>query len=212
MAEKNNNVFLNCPYDAAYKDLFFATVFAVLCCGKTPRCALERIDSGENRLDKIFGLIRQSRYSIHDLCRIELASNGYPRFNMPFELGLWIGFSELNSRAKDRNTRSCLVVDEEAHRYRDFLSDLSGRDITIHEASPEKLIVAIRDFLQSLDPVPLPGPKQVLEMYVLLLQDWPDLCSSAGMIPDSSSFADMAHLIHKWLLARVEEDPARKTV
>ena len=38
----NDNVFLNCPFDAAYKQLFDALVFAVHDCGFIPRCALEK--------------------------------------------------------------------------------------------------------------------------------------------------------------------------
>lgn len=70
MLEENRNVFLNCPFDFSYQDLFFAAVFTILACNRQPRCALESLDSGQNRLDKIVGLIRESQYSIHDLSRI----------------------------------------------------------------------------------------------------------------------------------------------
>lgn len=205
MRERNLNIFLNCPYDSAYKDLFFASVFAILACGHTPRCALESLDSSENRLDKIIGLIRVSQYAIHDISRVELSRNGYPRFNMPFELGLWIGASKATTL---KQRRPFLVLDSEAYRYREFISDLSGIDIQTHSSDPEMLITRVRDFLQALAPEPLPGPKQLQRLYQLLREDWSDLCRFSGLEADSASFRDISHLIHKWLLARTYEGRA----
>ena len=49
-------------------------------------------DGGQTRIDKIFALIEQCRYGIHDLSPTELdAVNNLPRFNMPLELGLFLG-------------------------------------------------------------------------------------------------------------------------
>ena len=46
----------------------------------------------QGRLDAIIGLIEASDLSIHDLSRVEL-SRGIPRFNMPLELGQYLGGS-----------------------------------------------------------------------------------------------------------------------
>ena len=43
------------------------------------------------RFDKLSRLIRESGKSIHDLSRTDLSAAGMPRFNMPFELGLYLG-------------------------------------------------------------------------------------------------------------------------
>lgn len=48
----NDNVFINCPFDSAYKPLFDAIVFAVHDCGFVARCALEEETQAK------FGLIR----------------------------------------------------------------------------------------------------------------------------------------------------------
>ena len=37
----NDNVFINCPFDSAYKPLFDAMVFTVHDCGFVARCALD---------------------------------------------------------------------------------------------------------------------------------------------------------------------------
>jgi hypothetical protein len=65
--EFDRNVFINCPFDLEYAPIFEAIVFAVHDAGFRPKCARERLDSGEIRLQKIVELIRASRYSIHDL-------------------------------------------------------------------------------------------------------------------------------------------------
>ena len=49
----NDNVFINCPLDNKFIDIFYAKVFAVFDCGFRARCALERDDSGEVRIEKI---------------------------------------------------------------------------------------------------------------------------------------------------------------
>lgn len=50
------------------------------------------------RLDRIFTLIQQCRYSVHDISRIQLDAGPprAPRFNMPFELGLAVAWASLN--------------------------------------------------------------------------------------------------------------------
>jgi len=50
-------VFINCPFDDGYRQLFEATIFSVFDCGYIPRCALEVYDSGQVRIEKIFKLI-----------------------------------------------------------------------------------------------------------------------------------------------------------
>src|ERR1051326_1964151 len=91
-ARPSDSVFINCAFDEQYVSMLETIVFAVLACGFKPRSALEAGDSGEGRLDKIARLIRESKYGIHDISRVELdRSSRLPRFNMPFELGLDIG-------------------------------------------------------------------------------------------------------------------------
>jgi len=47
------NVFINCPFDDAYRPIFEALVFAVHDCGYIARCSLEVDDASEVRIDKI---------------------------------------------------------------------------------------------------------------------------------------------------------------
>ena len=72
VGEYEKNVFINCPFDSAYAPLFQAIVFAIHDAGFRAKCARERFDSSEVRLQKILSLIAGSRLSIHDLSRTEL--------------------------------------------------------------------------------------------------------------------------------------------
>ena len=83
------NVFVNCPFDRACLPLLRPLLSTVFYLGLKPRIALEAMDSGQPRLQKIVGLIRGSRYAIHDLSRLRAARAGdLFRLNMPFELGV----------------------------------------------------------------------------------------------------------------------------
>jgi len=78
----NNNIFINCPFDNQYiADLLKPMLYAVLNFGFEPQLALNRSDSGENRLNKIVELIKKSENSIHDLSRIKSSKTKeyYPR-------------------------------------------------------------------------------------------------------------------------------------
>jgi hypothetical protein len=47
------SVFLNCPYDLQYLPLFDCAVLATICCGFTPRSALESGTVAEPRMARI---------------------------------------------------------------------------------------------------------------------------------------------------------------
>jgi hypothetical protein len=65
---RDEDVFLNIPYDARFENLLLAYIAGISAFGFAPRATLE-IPFGQRRLDRILSLIRQSRYSIHDLSR-----------------------------------------------------------------------------------------------------------------------------------------------
>jgi hypothetical protein len=119
------NVFINCAFDLEFQPLFHAIAFAVIQCGYTVRCALEADDTGATRIDRIYRLIDECRFGIHDISRIEHDTvNNLPRFNMPFELGLFLGARRFG--AKLQRDKQCLVLEAERYRYQKYLSDIAG--------------------------------------------------------------------------------------
>ena len=63
---------------------------------------------------------------IHDISRIERDTvNNLPRFNMPFELGLFLGARRFGTRPQ--RDKQCLVLEAERYRYQKYLSDIAGQ-------------------------------------------------------------------------------------
>ena len=56
----HKSVFINCPFDEAYKPLMGVLIFTIKSCGLEVRIALERFDSSEGRFEKIKELILAS--------------------------------------------------------------------------------------------------------------------------------------------------------
>jgi hypothetical protein len=121
LAQYEQSVFVNVPFDNRYVKLFHALVFAVHDCGFVCRCALESDDGSDVRFDKLVTIIRSCRYGIHDISRTTLdGANRLPRFNMPLELGLFLGAKRFGSAEQQRKT--CLILERDPYRYQKFCS------------------------------------------------------------------------------------------
>jgi len=142
------SVFVNCPFDAAYKPLADALLFTVHDCGFIARSALEDAGARETRLHKIARLLGESRWSIHDLSRSKLTPDSpSARFNMPFELGFAFG-QVLAPGARTRGRDLFFLYDEPFEDKR-ILSDLGGQDGGAHGNDPARVIGAVRKFLHA---------------------------------------------------------------
>lgn len=119
-------MFLNVPFDRRYRDLFNALVFTIHHCRFVARCALEVDDGSQVRVDKLYGIIDECQYGVHDLSRVTLDSaNRLPRFNMPLELGIFLGAKRFGG-AHHRNKRA-LILDRDQWRYQTYCSDIAGQ-------------------------------------------------------------------------------------
>lgn len=158
------NVFVNCPFDEEFYDLLRPLLFTVVYVDLTPRIALEVMDSGKVRIDRIVELIRESQYAIHDLSRIvAVAAGDLYRLNMPFELGIDLGARYFGSGELRR--KRCLVLETEPYRYKAALSDLSGSDIAHHGNEPARVVVAVRNWLKNTCKVDAPGPTLIWDSF-----------------------------------------------
>ncbi len=129
MRDSRDSAFLNIPYDNQYASLYFAFIAGLCAFGLQPRATLE-IATGERRLDRIFDLMTRCHYSFHDLPRVQLDRTAprTPRFNMPFELGLLLGWQ----KAKRNSSPTWFVFESVNRRLQKSLSDLDGTDPLIH--------------------------------------------------------------------------------
>ncbi|MBI2924335.1 MAG: hypothetical protein HYY24_01375 [Verrucomicrobia bacterium] len=196
----DNSVFLNVPFDAAYRPLFEALVFSVIDCAFIPRCVLEASDGGHVRVEEITRIIANSAFGAHDISRTELdKESGLPRFNMPFELGLFLGAKRFGGRWQKR--KSTLILDRQRYRFQHFLSDIAGQDIKAHGDDPALLIRAVRDWLR--DAVPrrhLPSSTVIVGRYAKFRLDLPGLCRKLGLDADDLTFNDYTWVIRRWLV------------
>jgi hypothetical protein len=156
----DRNVFVNCPFDDDYLPLLRPLLFCLVYLGFSPRIALESLDSGRPRFDKIVSLVRESKYAIHDLSRLQANSEGeFYRLNMPFELGLDVG-CRLFKLGK-WSTKKCLILETERYRYQAALSDMSNSDIAVHKNEPTKIVTEVRNWLNSAENLRAPGPTKI---------------------------------------------------
>lgn len=141
----DQNVFINCPFDDEYYFLLRPLLFTIIYLSFNPRITSERSDSGELRINKICELIKQSKYSIHDLSRIRAKKkNEFYRLNMPFELGIEYGCRHF---ATDQlRDKKCLILETAKYDYMKGLSDLSGVDIKSHNNDPAEIVFAVRNW------------------------------------------------------------------
>lgn len=193
------NVFLNCPFDTQYLDLRNAIVFSIFDCGFVARSALEVDDSGEIRFDMIQRIISECKFGIHDISRTELdKTTGLPRFNMPLELGVFIGAKRYgNSQQK---TKKSLVLDCDDYRYQSFVSDISGHDIRSHNNNPEDAISLVRNWLNaSSGRRTIPGGREIVKRWQRFESDLPNMCATIPIDIDELTYNDYANFISEWL-------------
>lgn len=196
----SRSVFINCPFDINYRLFFNAVVFAVFDCGYVARCAQEIQDSSQTRIEKIFQMISECQFGIHDLSRTELDANNLPRFNMPFELGIFLGAKRFGEGRQRKKT--CIVLDKERYRYQLFISDIAGQDIVSHENDEDKIIQLIRDWLSDASRrKTIPGYAETLRRYNLFKIDLPSMCTRFKLNPSDLTFNDYCNVVSVWLAA-----------
>ena len=194
------SVFINCPFDSAYRKLFHAIVFAVHDCGYIARSALEINDASQVRVSKILGIVSECRIGIHDISRTELDRRSkLPRFNMPLELGMFLGAKQYGDARQRR--KICLILDRSAHRYQKFCSDIAGQDIGTHGRNPGRAINAVRDFLRGAAPVDviIPGGTKINQRYESFSKNLPAFCRQLGQRKENLTFLDYTGFVSRWL-------------
>ena len=195
--EYARTVFVNCPFDDEYQVLFEAIIFSILSCGFLPRCAKESMDSDDVRINKIISIIKESKYGIHDLSRVEFSSDSQlPRFNMPLELGIFIGCQKYGGEIHKQ--KKYLILDKEQYRFKRFISDISGQDIRGHDNNPEAIISNVREWLAHVSKKKTPGPNFHIGRYKMFRQELLDRCKKYEWDYDNLTFNEYTILIDEF--------------
>ena len=167
--------FINVPYDERFQDLYLAFIAGLTAFGLDPRATLE-IPGGARRLDRIFELITSCQYSFHDLSRVQLDRKRpqAPRFNMPFELGLVLGWLK-TSKTSDH---TWFLFESVKRRVSKSLSDLDGTDPYIHDDRPKGVFRELGNALvRSADQ---PSVRQMTAIYRNIKTASPLIVRNAG--------------------------------
>lgn len=192
------NVFYNCPFDDEYQPTFEAVLFTIYRCGFTLRCAKEFNDTGKIRIDNIVKLIGESKYGIHDLCRVELdKTSKLPRFNMPLELGIFIGAIKFGWKTT-HGQKEYLILDSENFRFKSFISDIGGQDIKSY-SSIDTVIRRIRDWLSNKTTNIIPSAKFINNEYFKFLADLPELCENNRWDRKELTHDELVALTVSWI-------------
>ncbi len=194
-----DSVFTNCPFDEEYVPIFRAIVFTVSLCGFVPRSTLEHDDASQVRIEKIYRLIGASPLGIHDVSRTELdAENQLPRFNMPLELGVFLGAKRFGPG--QHRSKRCLILDRDRYRFQKFISDIAGQDIKSHGNSPEAVVRTVRDWLRNaVHHARMPGGSHLWAKYRQFTEDLTGMCEKAQLTPEQLTFTDSYQLVLEWI-------------
>lgn len=193
------SVFINCPFDAEYKPIFDALVFVIHDAGLFARSARDISNGAQNRYSKILNIIAECKYGIHDISRTEPDKKySLPRFNMPLELGIYLGCKSFGTTAHQR--KSCLILDRVAFRYQKFMSDIAGQDISHHNNNPRKAIRAVRDWLSTESGRSgIPGELEIWKRYLKFQQDLPAMCKVLKTQVKKLTFSEFRNIVQVWI-------------
>ena len=199
-AKYRDNVFLNVPFDGRYQPLFRALIFAIHDCGFQARCSLESSDGSVVRIQKLYSIIGQCPYGLHDISRTTLdGANRLPRFNMPLELGIFLGAKKYGNSA--HRLKNCMILDRDRYRYQKFCSDLAGQDIRAHNNQIPNAIAAVRDWLSAArrHHLFIPGGRRMAQRYKVFQRFLPKACRVHHVRLSELTFLNYRTLVVGWL-------------
>ncbi len=174
-----SNVFVNCPFDEEYYPLLRPLLFTFIYLGFIPRIALESSDSLQIRIDKICGLIRESKYSVHDISRLKAKrAKEFYRLNMPFELGVDYGSRLFGADPLDG--KKCLILEKDRYDFMKALSDLAGVDIKSHANKPERLVRSLRNWFVETVGLRAQSPTRIWYRFTDFANDFYDARKAEG--------------------------------
>jgi len=160
---RDQQVFLNYPFDEAAEHISSAMHFGVIAGGLLPVCASDLTVPDRPRLEMLIEVITSCRFSAHDFSRCQgEGEQNLARFNMPIEMGMAL-FHALQTQRRDH--RCAFFVPSPNHAYQKFASDLAGLDPLRYE-DENTLLVCLYGWLLNLEAVVFPRPPtRIVDLY-----------------------------------------------
>ena len=130
-------------------------------------------------------------------------STGLPRFNMPLELGIFLGAKRFGTdRQKDKRA---LIMDREQYRYMKAISDISGQDIEHHNSKTVDCIKCVRNWLKSTSRRKgIASGSHIAERFRQYEKDLPLICKQLRLDPADLQYNDLVETMTEWLRANAE--------
>jgi len=196
-----SNVFINCPFDSPYSTLLKPLIFAIIFLELEPHVS-ETKSSGNVRVEQIKKLIASSKFSIHDISRSEALNGGeFPRFNMPFEMGLDLGCQSF--RKGSSVDKKCLILEKTRYHYQKVVSDIAGQDMEFHNDDPQMLIRKVRNWFTSILGNHFSSPKVIWQLYNEFYADITETLKNEEGFSDadieSIPYSNFISLAKKWI-------------
>jgi hypothetical protein len=143
-------------------------------------------------------LIAKCKYGIHDISRTRLGAYNLPRFNMPFELGIDVGFKRAGiSRYKSKRH---LILDTGQFRYMRFISDLNGRDISGHNNSQKRVVIIVRNWLTTEGNIRgMPSGENMFREFMKFRAQLPSICQNSGLHVGNMPFPEYSYVVADFL-------------
>ncbi len=137
---------------------------------------------------------------MHDISKTELdANSGLPRFNMPFELGLFLGAKRFGGQSHNR--KKTLIFDRDRFRYQSYISDIAGQDIHPHNGDVDALIRELATWLrdEARDPK-VPGAIAVASEFGEFKVDLSAIAAETRLEVSELTFKDLVEITARWVL------------
>lgn len=195
------DVFINCPFDSDYQPIFRGFIFTIIRCGFRARCALEVDDASDIRMQKIARIIKECPLGVHDISRTETSGeHDLPRFNMPLELGLYLGAKYYGAAAQKR--KSCIIFERTPFLYQRYISDIAGQDIKNHGNDVGAAIQILATWFRGLRPEKsIPGGVAIAAEYAEFQEKLPAIAEQLKLNDHEIQFVDFVAIVTGYLTA-----------
>ena len=116
-----------------------------------------------------------------------------PRFNMPLELGLFLG-------ATRHSPKPCIIFEVEQYSYHRYISDLAGQDIHHHDNNVDRLVGELANWLrtQSKDET-VPGGEHVAREAQAFAAQLPVMCGRRMIAVGELTFGDLNDMVIRYI-------------
>ena len=104
---------------------------------------------------------------------------------------------------RNKKEKKCLILDAEPYRYQQFISDIAGQDIRVHNDASEAIVRVVRDWLRTASRrATIPSGSIIWEHYQDFIKDLPQTAREVQLTVEDMIFNDYTLVVTEWLKTR----------